>query len=41
MESAHLWADSENPTGAVRIYERAGFQVRKTVVHYRLTLRDT
>jgi mycothiol synthase len=40
MESAHLWADSDNLTGAVRIYERAGFQVRKTVTNYRRTLRE-
>jgi mycothiol synthase len=40
MESAHLGADAENLTGAVRIYERLGFRVRKTSIAYRRTLRD-
>jgi mycothiol synthase len=40
MEMAHLWADSENLTGAVRIYERAGFARRKTVLNYRKVLRE-
>lgn len=35
MESAHLGADAENLTGAVRIYERLGFRVRKTTAVYR------
>jgi ribosomal protein S18 acetylase RimI-like enzyme len=35
MESVHLGADAENLTGAVRIYERLGFRVRKTIVVYR------
>jgi len=39
MEAAHLYADAENPTGAMRLYERVGFRVRKTVVAYRKTLR--
>lgn len=41
MEGIHLHADAENLTGAVRIYERLGFQVRKTFVSYRSTLRET
>ena len=40
MEAAHLGADAENLTGAVRIYERLGFQVRKTSIAYRKTIRD-
>jgi mycothiol synthase len=39
MESAHLGADAENLTGAMRIYEHLGFQVRKTSIAYRRTLR--
>lgn len=39
MEGAHLGADAENPTGAVRIYERLGFRVRKTSIAYRRTMR--
>jgi len=35
MEWAHLHADSENLTGAMRLYERVGFKVRKTSVSYR------
>jgi ribosomal protein S18 acetylase RimI-like enzyme len=35
MESVYLGADAENLTGAVRIYERLGFRVRKTTVAYR------
>jgi len=38
MEAAHLGADAENLTGAVRIYERLGFQVRKTSMVYRRTM---
>jgi mycothiol synthase len=41
MEAAHLGADAENLTGAVRIYERLGFQVRKTSIAYRRTLGGT
>jgi len=40
MEAAHLSADAENLTGAVRIYQRLGFQVRKTSMVYRCALRD-
>jgi mycothiol synthase len=39
MEGAHLHADSENLTGAMRLYERVGFQVRKTSVAYRKVMR--
>ena len=39
MEAAHLGADAENLTGAVRLYERLDFQVRKTSVAYRRTMR--
>jgi mycothiol synthase len=39
MEAAHLHADAANPTGAMRLYERLGFQVRKTNISYRKTLR--
>ena len=35
MESAHLGADADNLTGAMRIYERVGFKQRKTSVAYR------
>jgi mycothiol synthase len=34
MEAAHLHADAENLTGAVRLYKRAGFRVRKTSIAY-------
>ncbi|MEJ2210303.1 MAG: GNAT family N-acetyltransferase, partial [Anaerolineae bacterium] len=40
MEAAHLSADAENLTGAMRLYERLGFRVRKTNMAYRRTLRD-
>jgi mycothiol synthase len=39
MEAVHLHADSENLTGAMRLYTGAGFQVRKTIVAYRRTMR--
>lgn len=39
MEAVHLHADSENLTGAMRLYEGVGFEVRKTYVAYRRTMR--
>jgi mycothiol synthase len=39
MDSAHLHADAENPAGAMRLYERAGFRVRQTHIAYRSRLR--
>jgi ribosomal protein S18 acetylase RimI-like enzyme len=30
MEGAHLHADADNLTGAMRLYRRAGFSIRKT-----------
>jgi mycothiol synthase len=35
MEAAHLHADAQNLTGAMRLYERVGFRVRKTEMAYR------
>jgi mycothiol synthase len=40
MEAAHLHADAENLTGAMRLYERVGFRVRKTDIAYRKVLRS-
>lgn len=40
MEAAHLHADAENLTGAVRIYKRVGFKVRKTSVAYRKRMQN-
>jgi mycothiol synthase len=40
MEAAHLHADAENLTGAMRIYERVGFRVRKTSIAYRKAIED-
>lgn len=40
MDYATLGADSENLTGAVRLYERLGFCVRKVQIAYRKTLRE-
>jgi mycothiol synthase len=40
MEAAHLSADSENLTGAMRLYERLGFRVRKTHIAYRKVMRE-
>lgn len=40
MEYVTLGADSENLTGAVRLYERLGFRVRKTQIAFRRTLRE-
>jgi mycothiol synthase len=39
MEGAHLNADAENLTGAMRLYERVGFRLRKTYIAYRKILR--
>ena len=39
MEGAHLHADSENLTGAMRLYERVGFEVRKRYVVYQKVMR--
>jgi mycothiol synthase len=39
MKAAHLHADAENLTGAMRLYERAGFQVRKTNVAYQKEMK--
>jgi mycothiol synthase len=39
MEGAHLHADSENLTGAMRLYERVGFRIRKTYVAYHRLMR--
>jgi mycothiol synthase len=40
MEAAHLHADTDNLTGAMRLYESAGFRVRKTSVSYRKVIRE-
>jgi len=40
MEAVHLHADTENLTGAMRLYERVGFEVRKKSMSYRKTMRD-
>jgi mycothiol synthase len=40
MDGVHLHADAENLTGAIRLYERAGFGVRKTSVVYQRVLRS-
>lgn len=40
MDWAQLGADADNLTGAVRLYERVGFTVRKTYITYRKALRD-
>lgn len=40
MAAAHLHADAENLTGAMRLYERVGFGLRKTSVAYQRTLRE-
>jgi len=40
MESVALGADSANLTGAVRIYKRVGFRVRRRYVAYRLDISD-
>jgi mycothiol synthase len=40
MEAAHLHADAENTTGAMRLYERVGFVLRKTEIAYRKVLRE-
>jgi mycothiol synthase len=41
MEAAHLHADAQNLTGAMRLYERVGFRVRKTEIAYQSALRNT
>jgi mycothiol synthase len=40
MEAAHLHADADNLTGAMRLYERVGFRVRKTNMAYQKVMRD-
>jgi mycothiol synthase len=40
MESAHLHADADNLTGAMRLYERVGFRARKTNIAHRRVIRD-
>jgi mycothiol synthase len=40
MTAAHLHADAENLTGAMRLYERMGFSLRKTSMAYQRTLRE-
>lgn len=40
MEAVHLHADSENLTGAMRLYEGVGFKTRKRYMAYRRTMRE-
>jgi ribosomal protein S18 acetylase RimI-like enzyme len=40
MDAADLDADAENLTGAMRIYKRLGFRVRKTTVTYQRVMRE-
>jgi mycothiol synthase len=40
MDTADLDADTENLTGAMRLYERLGFQVRRTSISYRRVMRE-
>jgi mycothiol synthase len=40
MEWAELGADAENLTGAVRLYKRAGFSVRKTSITFQKVMRE-
>jgi len=40
MNAAHLHADAENLTGAMSLYQRAGFSVRETTHVYQKTLRE-
>jgi mycothiol synthase len=39
MEAVHLHADADNLTGAMHLYGRLGFKLRKTQVAYRKTMR--
>jgi mycothiol synthase len=39
MAGAHLYADADNLTGAMRLYERLGFRLRKTNVSYARVMR--
>jgi mycothiol synthase len=39
MEAVHLHADAENLTGAMRLYARMGFKLRKTQIAYQKVLR--
>jgi mycothiol synthase len=40
MEWAQLGADADNLTGAVRLYKRAGFAIRKTYITFRKVMRE-
>jgi ribosomal protein S18 acetylase RimI-like enzyme len=37
-DDVYLFVDAENPTGAVRLYEKAGMKVWRRFGHYRLEL---
>ena len=40
MEGTHLHADAENLTGAMRLYERVGFRLRKTGIAYQKVMAE-
>jgi mycothiol synthase len=40
MEGAHLHADADNLTGAMQLYQRVGFSVRKTSIIYHKVMRE-
>ena len=40
MEAAYLYADADNLTGAMRLYEDVGFRVRKTNMAFRKIIRE-
>ena len=40
MEGAHLHADAENLTGAMRLYEGVGFRLRKTSIAYQKVMAE-
>jgi mycothiol synthase len=40
MEAVQLYADADNLTGAMRLYESVGFRVRKTNMAFRKTMRS-
>jgi mycothiol synthase len=40
MEGAHLHADADNLTGAMRLYHQSGFRVRKTSMAFRRPVRE-
>ena len=40
MEEASLNVEADNPTGALKLYTKMGFEIEKKVTHYKKPLFD-